>query len=31
MGEMLRAHAGTLGGDALLASDVTTLGSCGEF
>jgi hypothetical protein len=31
LGERLRALAGTLGGAALLADGVTTLGSCGKF
>jgi hypothetical protein len=31
LGEMLRALAGTLGGAALIAAGVTTLGSCGDF
>jgi hypothetical protein len=31
LGERLRALAGTLVGDVLLAAGVNTLGSCGEF
>jgi hypothetical protein len=31
LGESLRSPAGTLGGAALLAAGVTTLGGCGAF